>query len=82
MFPYFGSLITEYSECTTKFCTRLKRWQAVGASLQKIWKSRSIQISTKIQLMAALVWPATMYGCESWTLRKNEDILTPLRLKD
>ena len=23
--------------------------------------------------MKALVWPASMYDCESWTLRKNEE---------
>ena len=23
--------------------------------------------------MKTLVWPVTMYGCESWTLRKNEE---------
>jgi len=43
------------------------------ASLQKIWKSHSIRISTKIRLMKVLVWPAATYGCESWTLRKNEE---------
>ena len=26
----------------------------------------------KMRLMKALVWPIAMYGCESWTLRKNE----------
>jgi len=36
LFPYLGSLITE--ECTTEFRTRLKRGQAIGESLQKIWK--------------------------------------------
>jgi len=56
-FPYFGSLITEDGECTTGFRTRLNRSQAIGASLQKIWKSHSIPISTKIRLMKALVWP-------------------------
>jgi len=25
------------------------------------------------QLMKALVWPVATYGCESWTLRKNEE---------
>jgi len=54
-FPYLGSLITEDGECTTEFCTRLSRGQTVGASLQKIWKSHSIPISTKIRLMKALV---------------------------
>jgi len=72
-FPYLGSLITEDGECTTEFRTRLSRRQAIGASLQKIWKSHSIPISTKISLMKALVWPVITYGCESWTLRKNEE---------
>ena len=59
-------------ECTT-IPTGLNRGQAVGASLQKILKSHSIPISTKIRLMKAPVWPVVMYGCESWTLRKNEE---------
>jgi len=32
-----------------------------------------IPISTKILLMKALVWHVATYGCESWTLRKNEE---------
>jgi len=62
-FPYLGSLITQDGDCTTEFRTRLNRGQAIGASLQKIWKSHSIPISTKIQLMIALVWPVATYGC-------------------
>ena len=71
--PCIGSLISEDGECTTEFRTRLNRGQTKGASLQKIWKSHSIPISTKIRLMKALVWPLAMYGCESWTLGKNEE---------
>jgi len=70
-FPYLGSLITEDGECTMEFRTRLNRGQAIGASLQKIWKSHGMPISTKIRLMKELVWPVATYGCESWTLRKN-----------
>ena len=72
-FLYLGSLITEDGEWTTEFRTRLNRGQAIEASLQKIWKSHNIPISTKIRLMKALVWPVATYGCESWTLRKNEE---------
>jgi len=50
MFPYLGSLITEDGECITEFRTRLNRGQAIEASLQKIWKSHSIPISTKTRL--------------------------------
>ena len=60
-------------ECTTEFRTRLNRGQVIGASLQKIWQSYSIPISTKIRLTKALVWPIATYGCESWTLRRNEE---------
>ena len=72
-FPYLVSLIIEDGKCTTEFRTRLNRGQAIGASLQKTWKSHSIPISTEIRLMKALVWPVATYGCESWTLRKNEE---------
>jgi len=67
------SLITEVGKCTTEFCTRLNSGQAIGHSPQKIWKSHSITISTKIRLTKALVWPVAMYGYESWTPRKNEE---------
>ena len=30
-------------------------------------------ISMKIRLMKALVCPVATYGCESWTVRKNEE---------
>jgi len=37
-------------------------------------ESHNISISSKKRLMKALVWPVATYGCESWTLRKNEEI--------
>ena len=33
-FSYLGSLITEDGGCTTEFCTRLNKGQAIEASLQ------------------------------------------------
>jgi len=81
-FLYLGSLITEDGKCTTEFGTRLNKGQAIEASIQKIWKTHSTPISTKIRLMKALVWSVATHGCESWTLRKNEETrfeLTPLR---
>jgi len=57
----------------TEFRTRLNRGQAIGHYCKKIWKSHSIPISTKIQLMKTLVWPVATYNCESWTFRKNEE---------
>ena len=77
-FPYLGFLITEDGECATEFRTKLNRGQAIGTSLQKIWKSHSIPILTKIynyiRLIKALVWPIATYGCESWTLRSQKEL--------
>ena len=39
-------------------------------SLDKFWKHRSINKSTKLKLLKTLVWPIALYGCETWTLRK------------
>jgi len=56
-----------------KFRTISNKGQSIGASLQKICKSHSIPIATKMRLMKALVWPVATYDCESWTLRMNEE---------
>ena len=35
-------------------------------------KSRDITLQTKVRLVKAMVFPAVMYGCESWTIKKAE----------
>ena len=37
-----------------------------------ILKSKDITLPTKVHLVKALVFPAVMYGCESWTVKKAE----------
>ena len=41
-------------------------------NLDSILKSRDIILSTKINLVKAMVFPVVMYGCESWTIKKVE----------
>ena len=41
-------------------------------NLDNILKSRDITLPTKVCLGKALVFPAVMYGCESWTIKKAE----------
>ena len=35
-----------------------------------ILKSRRITLSTKVCLVKTMVFPAVMYGCESWAIKK------------
>ena len=41
-------------------------------NLDSILKSRDITLSTMIHLVKAMVFPVVMYGCESWTVKKDE----------
>ena len=41
-------------------------------NLDSILKSRNITLQTKVQIVRAMVYPAVMYGCESWTIKKAE----------
>ena len=41
-------------------------------NLDSIFKSADITLPTKVRLVKAMVFPAVMYGCESWTVKKAE----------
>ena len=44
----------------------------VTINLDSIFKSTDITLPTKVRLVKAMVFPAVMYGCESWTVKKAE----------
>ena len=41
-------------------------------NLDSILKSRDITLLTKVGIVKAMVFPVTMYRCESWTIKKAE----------
>ena len=41
-------------------------------NLDSILKSRDITLPTKVHLVKAMVFSMVMYGCESWTVKKDE----------
>ena len=59
----------DYSQ-EIKRCLLLGR--KVMINLDSILKGRDINLSTKIFLVKAMVFPVVMYGCESWTVKKAE----------
>ena len=44
-------------------------------NLGSILKSRDITLSTKVNLVKAVVFPVVMYGCESWTIKLSAEEL-------
>ena len=41
-------------------------------NLDSILQSRDITLPTKLRLVKAIVFPVVMYGCDSWTIKKDE----------
>ena len=47
----------------------------VMTNLDSILKSRDITLPTKVRLVKAMFLPVVMYGCESWTIKKAEELM-------
>ena len=71
-FIFWGSQITADGDCSHEIKRRLFLGRKVLTNLDSIFKSRDIALSTKVHLVKAIVFPAVMYGCESWTVKKAE----------
>ena len=71
-FIYLGSKITANGDCSHESKRRLLLGRKVMTNLDSIFKSRDITLPTKVRLVKAMVFPAVMYGCESWTVKKAE----------
>ena len=67
-----GSKISADGDCSHE----IKRCWLLGrkpvTNLDSILKSRDITLLTKICLVKAMIFPAVMYGCESWAIKKAE----------
>ena len=71
-FIFLGSKITADDDCSHEIKRRLLLGRKVMTNLYSIFKSRDITLQTKVILVKAMVFPAVMYGCESWTVKKAE----------
>ena len=50
----------------------LTPWKKAVTNLDSISKSRDVTLPTKVCLVKAMVFPVVMYGCECWTIKKDE----------
>ena len=71
-FIFVGSKITADGDCSHEIKRRLLLGRKVMTNLDSILKSRDITLPTKVCLVKAMVFPVVMYGCESWTVKKDE----------
>ena len=44
-------------------------------NLDSILKRGDISLTAKVRLVKTMVFPVVMYGCESWTIKKAEELI-------
>ena len=44
-------------------------------NLDSVFKSRDITLLTKVHIVKTMVFPVVIYGCESWTIKKAEELI-------
>ena len=71
-FIFSGSKITMEGDCSHEIKRCLFLGRKVMTNLGSILKSRDVTMPTKVHLVKAMVFPVVTYGCECWTIKKDE----------
>ena len=74
-FIFLGFKIIADGDCSYEMKRPLLLGRKVMTNLDSILKSRDITLSTKVRLVKAMVFSVVMYGCESWTIKKTEELM-------
>ena len=71
-FIFLGSKITADGDCSHETKRLLLLGRKAMINLGNILKSRDITLPTQVCPVKAMVFPAVLYGCECWTIKKAE----------
>ena len=69
---FLGSKITADGDSSHEIKRHFLLGRKAMTILDSILKSRDITLPTKVCLVKVMVFPAVMYRCESWTIKKAE----------
>ena len=69
---FLDSKITADGDCSHEIKRSLLLGRKAVTNVDSILKTRDNTLLTKVQIVKALVFPAVIYGCESWTIKKAE----------
>ena len=70
-FIFLGFKIIADGDCSHEIKRGLLLGRKAMTNLDSILKSKDITLLTKVHLVKAMVFPVVMYGCESWTIKKQ-----------
>ena len=70
-FIFLVSKITADDDYSHEIKRHLLLRRKAAANLDSVLKSRDVTLPTKFCVVKAMVFPAVMYGCKSWTIKKS-----------
>ena len=68
-FIFLGSKTTAYGVYSHEIKRQFLLGRKAMTNLDSILKSRDNTLLTKVHIAEAMVFPAVMYRCESWTIK-------------
>ena len=71
---FLVSKITADGDCSHEIKRHLLLGRKAMTNLDSILKSRDITVPTKVHLDKVMVFAIVIYGCESWTIKKAEEL--------
>ena len=74
-FIFLDSKITADGDCSHEIKRHLLLGRKAITNLDNILKSRVITLPAKIHLVKDMVFPVVTHGCESWTIKKAEELM-------
>ena len=74
-FSLHGLKITVDADSSREIRRQLLLGRKAMTNVDGMLKSRDITLPTKVHIVKAMVFPAVMYSCESWNVKKVECFL-------
>jgi hypothetical protein len=68
-----GTTVPNKNLIQEEFKRRLNLGYACYHSVQKLLSSRLLSKNVKIRIYKTIIWPAVLYGCETWSLTLREE---------
>ena len=79
-FVFLGPQIIADGDCSQEINRCLLLGRKAMTNLDSVLKSRDVTLLTKVRLVKAMVFPVVRFGCEIWTIKKNECLIDAFKL--
>ena len=71
-FIFLGSNVTMDGDCNYEIRRGLLIGRKTMTNLNSVLESRDIILLAKVHIVKAMVFPVVIYGCDSWTIKKDK----------